>query len=212
MQRVHRPRQRDLGPVEPRRPHVDAARGRRAAPRRAGRRRWCGSTWMRRPVSRASRSTTQRVALPQAPASAPSGLRMRMKASALELGGGGSMAMNWSQPMPVRRSAIAAARRGVRPSGPARSSNTTKSLPQPCILRKRAMGRVYAAVGGWGEGDGVVRRLDVARRGWSSASRHVALAIANADSCPTDGAHVRLLTLVSLSWATTPAMERKAQF
>ena len=39
---------------------------------------------------------------------------------------------------------------GVRPSGPARSSNTTKSLPQPCILRKRAMGRVYAAAGqGW---------------------------------------------------------------
>ena len=45
------------------------------------------------------------------------------------------------------------ARRGVRPSGPARSSNTTKSLPQPCILRKRAMGRVYAPAGqrrkGW---------------------------------------------------------------
>ena len=108
-------------------------------------------TWLRRPVSRASRSTTQRVALPQAPASAPSGLRMRMKASALEFGGGGSMAMNWSQPTPVRRSAIAAARRPVRPSEPARSSNTTKSLPQPCILRKRAMGRVYAAAG-WGEG------------------------------------------------------------
>ena len=53
-------------------------------------------------------AATQRVALPQAPASAPSGLRMRMKASALESSGGGSMTMNWSQPTPVRRSAIAA--------------------------------------------------------------------------------------------------------
>ena len=35
-----------------------------------------------------------------------------MKASALEPGGGGSMTMNWSQPTPVRRSAIAAARAG----------------------------------------------------------------------------------------------------
>ena len=31
---------------------------------------------------------------------------------------------------------------GVRPSGPPRSSSTTKSLPQPCILRKPAMQRI----------------------------------------------------------------------
>ncbi len=95
-------------------------------------------TWLRRPVSVASRDATQRVALPQAPASAPSGLRMRMKASALEPNGGGSMVMNWSQPMPVRRSASAAARAGVKPNVPVRSSNTTKSLPQPCIFQKCA--------------------------------------------------------------------------
>ncbi len=59
-----------------------------------------------------------------------------MKTSAALPGKGGSMTMNWSQPMPVRRSAIAAARAAVSPSGAARSSSTTKSLPQPCILMK----------------------------------------------------------------------------
>ena len=112
VQRVHRAGQRDVAPVEPRRPHVDRAPARRPAPRRAGCRRRCGSPGRGRPVSRASRSATQRVALPQAPASPPSGLRMRMKASASEPAGAGSIAMNWSQPTPVRRSAIAAARRG----------------------------------------------------------------------------------------------------
>ena len=85
MQRVHRPRQRDVGPVEPRRPHIDAHPpvGQRLGGQVAG----DGADDLRRagPVSRASRSTTQRVALPQAPASAPSGLRMRMKASALRV-------------------------------------------------------------------------------------------------------------------------------
>ena len=83
MQRVHRPR-------------PAGCRASRAAPApcrpRPGRRRsdlgrqvagdGRDAPGARRPVSRASRSATQRVALPQAPASLPSGLRMRMKASA----------------------------------------------------------------------------------------------------------------------------------
>src|SRR5690242_6362872 len=69
---------------------------------------------------------------------------MRMKASASALAGGGSITMSWSQPTPVRRSAMAAARVGVMPSRPRRSSSTTKSLPQPCIFRNCTMAWVYA--------------------------------------------------------------------
>ena len=82
VQRVHRPRQRDVRPVQPGRPHVHLHPPVRPARRPAGCRRRCGSPGARRPVSAASSPATQRVALPQAPASAPSGLRMRMKASA----------------------------------------------------------------------------------------------------------------------------------
>ena len=74
--------QRDLAPVEPgRRPY-------RPRPRPSGSASVGRSPAMvshhhlARPVSAASRQATQRVALPQAPTSAPSGLRMRMKASA----------------------------------------------------------------------------------------------------------------------------------
>ncbi len=97
-----------------------------------------------RPFSSASSIATHRVALPHAPASPPSGLRMRMKASAPLPGAAASMEINWSQPMPRRRSAMAAARAGVRPNCSRRSSSTTKSLPQPCILTNAtSMRRLY---------------------------------------------------------------------
>ena len=48
------------------------------------------------------------------------------------------MLMNWSQPMPRRRSARAAMRAGVKPKRPCRSSNTTKSFPHPCIFTNGA--------------------------------------------------------------------------
>jgi hypothetical protein len=67
------------------------------------------------------------------------------------------MMINWSQPMPRRRSA----RAGVMPSGAARASSTTKSLPQPCIFTKLAimvpyMGRRRAVEGqaSLGQGSG----------------------------------------------------------
>ena len=92
----------------------------------------CGGRF-RAPASR--RRSAWRCRRPRPPpvrvANAHEGGRIRARAA-------GSMMMSWSQPMPVRRSARAAARDGVRPSGAARSSNTTKSLPQPCILTKGA--------------------------------------------------------------------------
>ena len=85
MQRVHRPRPAGCraspaaaGPMSTLHPPVRQHVGRQIAG--DGR----GSPDARRPVSRSQQAATQRVALPQAPASPPSGLRMRMKASALE--------------------------------------------------------------------------------------------------------------------------------
>jgi hypothetical protein len=81
----------------------------------------------------ASRRPIARVALPQAPTSLPSGLKMRIFTSARS---DGSSTINWSQPMPVFRSASALARAADIASGSTRASITTKSLPRPCILRK----------------------------------------------------------------------------
>ena len=78
--------QRDVAPAEPRRPHVDPHRP--SASTSAGR---VPATVCNRPGVCAGlarqQPATQRVALPQAPASEPSGLRMRMKASASRPGG-----------------------------------------------------------------------------------------------------------------------------
>src|SRR5215217_6900148 len=64
---------------------------------------------------------------------------MRILSSALSLG---SSTISWSQPTPVRRSAIALASGGVTSNGVSRASTITKSLPRPCILWKcRRIGR-----------------------------------------------------------------------
>ena len=60
------------------------------------------------PACAISNAATQRIPLPQAATSPPSALRMRMNASAPPLIGG-SITSNWSQPIPVRRSAMARA-------------------------------------------------------------------------------------------------------
>ena len=86
------------------------------------------------PVSRPSRSATQRVALPQASASLPSALWMRIRTWASGWRGGSSR-ITWSQPMPVRRSASARAAAASTAIAVRRPSSTTKSLPSPCILR-----------------------------------------------------------------------------
>ena len=86
-----------------------------------------------RPVACITSQPTHRVALPQADTSSPWAFQMRMKASPV---GDGSMAISWSQPIPVRRSArartaSAVGRNGVSP----RVSTMMKSLPNPFILR-----------------------------------------------------------------------------
>ncbi len=55
--------------------------------------------------------TTQRVAFPQLSTSPPSLFQMRIRRSALSLG---SSTISWSQPTPIRRSAMLRARVGVR--------------------------------------------------------------------------------------------------
>jgi hypothetical protein len=87
------------------------------------------------PVAAPTISATQRVALPQAPAAEPSGLKMRMNTSA-PVASGASSTISWSQPIPVRRSASALIRAAVSGSLAGRPSSTTKSLPAPCILKK----------------------------------------------------------------------------
>jgi hypothetical protein len=57
---------------------------------------------------------------------------MRMKASAV---GDGSIAISWSQPTPLARSAMARASASLGANGCDRASTTTKSLPSPFILR-----------------------------------------------------------------------------
>src|SRR5579859_5295092 len=74
---------------------------------------------------------TQRVALPQASTSPPSALKIRIFAVATSEG---SIRISWSQPMPVWRSAMARARAADIATARSRASNTTKSLPSPCIL------------------------------------------------------------------------------
>src|SRR5438270_3602099 len=78
--------------------------------------------------------TTHLVALPQLSTSPPSLFQIRMRRSASSLG---SSTISWSQPTPLRRSAIARARGGETSNGSERASITTKSLPSPCILSKR---------------------------------------------------------------------------
>src|SRR5665213_52256 len=52
-----------------------------------------------------------------------------------------------SQPTPKCRSATALARAGGRCRALSRASNTTKSLPRPCIFTKAVMGALYEARG-----------------------------------------------------------------
>src|SRR5689334_4054567 len=86
------------------------------------------------PLSSPSSAATHLVALPQAPPSDPSGLRMRIKVAALDPGGAGYIRVSWQQPLACRGSASAEARVGVMQSGAPRQSSTTESLPHPCIL------------------------------------------------------------------------------
>ncbi len=83
-----------------------------------------------------SSQATQRVALPQAATSPPSAFQMRMKTSAALSLPAGSMAISWSQPTPVARSAMARTSAPVGAKGADRASTTTKSLPRPFIFRK----------------------------------------------------------------------------
>ena len=135
MQRVHGLGQRDLAPVEPRRPHIDADPARRRRPRHRAAPPTVSITTWSLPFSFISRSATQRVALPQASTSPPSALRMRMKASASRFFAG-SIRISWSQPIPWRRSAMRRVSASSRATAWRRASMTTKSLPRPCILRK----------------------------------------------------------------------------
>ena len=119
----------------------------------------------RSPVSRGNSQATQRVALPQASASLPSALRMRMKSLrrriARRLEHDELVAADAGVPV-----GEGARRRRVERE-PARggASSTTKSLPSPCILRNgiRPMPRAYRR-----------RRRAVQRRGsasvWISAA------------------------------------------
>ncbi len=88
-----------------------------------------------RPVSVITRSQTQRVALPQAPARLPSAFQKSSVKSAPV--SPGRISASWSKPTPRLRSPSARASAGVVTAAPARESMTTKSLPAPCILRKR---------------------------------------------------------------------------
>ena len=116
-----------------------AARRRSRCCTRAGRRsRGCSS------------QATQRVALPQASASLPSGLRMRISSRAAGWRGGSST-ISWSQPMPVCRSANARAARGDRPQSrrggrrarQSRCRGRASSETAPCPWR-----RLYGGTGG----------------------------------------------------------------
>jgi hypothetical protein len=89
-------------------------------------------------------AATQRVALPQAPASPPSGLWMRMKTSATFCRGVSSR-ISWSQPMPRRRSAIQRRWGRVSETGRSRRSITTKSLPRP-IFRNGSAAMIHLFV------------------------------------------------------------------
>src|SRR5579859_235552 len=77
----------------------------------------------------------QRVALPQVVISPPSALMKRTAISA-SASLDGSISAMVSAPIPVWRSASARACASVGASGRCRASNTMKSLPSPCILRK----------------------------------------------------------------------------
>ncbi len=92
---------------------------------------------------------TQRVALPQLSTSPPSAFQIRILRSAMSEG---SSRITWSQPMPVRRSAIARARAASIATAVSRPSRITKSLPSPCILMKRCV----IARGDLGTGGGQV--------------------------------------------------------
>ena len=144
------------GPCRRRSARRPAARPRAARPRSRCAIRGSPVSW---PISQA----TQRVALPQASASLPSALRMRMKARAAGCRAG-SITISWSQPMPVRRSASARAAAASIAIGSRRASSTTKSLPSPCILRKSILRMAPAYMAG--------RREHVQRR---AAARQAAL-------------------------------------
>src|SRR3954468_24167169 len=79
---------------------------------------------------------TQRLALPQASTSPPSAFQIRILTSATS---DGSSTITWSQPTPVRRSAIARARASSIATAPSRASKMAKSLPRACILWNRVM-------------------------------------------------------------------------
>src|SRR6266849_1601091 len=87
------------------------------------------------PFSRMTSAAMQRVPLPQASASPPSALRMRMKTSAPRVFAF-SRTRSWSQPTPLCRSAMARTAFSASASLRPRASMTTKSLPSPCILVK----------------------------------------------------------------------------
>ncbi len=97
-----------------------------------------------RPLASISSQPTQRAALPHCSTAPPSAFQIRMKASAF---GEGSMAISWSQPIPLSRSAIARASASLGANGCERASTTTKSLPSPFIFRNgRLMGGAYSAL------------------------------------------------------------------
>ena len=155
--------QRNVGPVEPCRPHVDAHPPIRQ--RLGGQVAGDGADHLDAPPGlRISRSATQRVALPQAPASPPSGLRMRMKASALD----------W--PAPARwRSADRSPRPGAvgdrrAPRGKANGRRVVEHdevVAEAVHLSECAMGRVYAPAG-------------QRRKGWSHPCRGAVLPFVHA--------------------------------
>ena len=82
------------------------------------------------PSSNRSRAT-QRVPLPHAPASLPSALKKRSRASASS---SSSINRSWSNPTPRCRSPMRRSTAGVSGIDARRPSRTTKSLPQPCIF------------------------------------------------------------------------------
>ena len=86
-----------------------------------------------RPDSSIAIHATQRAALPQASASPPSALWMVNAASAAP-SAGSRRTISWSQPMPVRRCAIARTRSAPSAISRRLASRITKSLPSPCIL------------------------------------------------------------------------------
>ena len=160
--------------------------------RRRGARPRSRSAPARSPVSRRTSQATQRVALPQASASLPSGLRMRMKSCAAGLRGGSST-ISWSQPMPVWRSAKARAAPIADRELAAAGVEHDKIVAEPVHLQKRhlAHGAAYMAAAlplsnagrraaAAGDGSAAPRSGSSPRRGgplaWAALSRRFAAA------------------------------------